>query len=85
MILNLYSIKDKLTEFQGVMAIRDDEIAERIFEGYCRKQEKENYVKPHYYEMYKLGSFNTETGEIQAKAKQEIELFKEGEQYEQNA
>ena len=83
MILGLYSIKDKLTEFQGTMAIQDDKVALRIFEGYCRRQKAENYTDSRYFEIYKLGEMNTETGVINAYTKQEIKLIGEGDQYDE--
>ena len=84
MILNCYSIKDKLTEFNGVICIKDDKIAERIFKGYCEREKAINYTESRYFELYKVGTFNTDTGELTGLAKQEIKLIKEGEQYEQS-
>lgn len=85
MTLYLYSIKDKLRDFDGVMTILDDQNAERIFEGFCKKQAAMEYVSPRYFELYKVGELETETGVVKGYAKQEIKLLKEGEQYEQKA
>lgn len=83
MKLYLYSIKDKLSDFQGVMTIRDDEMALRIFEGYCRKQKAENYSDAKYYDLYKVGEYDSESGVVIGYTKQEMKLLKEGEQYDE--
>ena len=83
MILNLYSIKDKLTDFKGVLTILDDENAKRIFEGYCKKQKAENYTSSKYYELYKVGTYNSETGVVQGLHQTEIQLIAEGDQFDE--
>ena len=83
MILNLYSIKDKLSDFKGVLTILNDPNAERIFEGYCRKQKAENFTSCKYFELYKVGTYNTESGEVKGYPLTEIKLIAEGEQYDE--
>lgn len=83
MKIKLYSIKDKLEEFQGVLAINDEKIAKRIFESYCKKQKTEQYTDAKYYELYELGEFETKTGVINGYSKQEIKLIAEGEQFDE--
>lgn len=61
MIYNLYSIRDKKSEFAAPVPVRDNDQAMRWFDN----QIKTNAFMTEYkddFELYKVGTFDTETG-----------------------
>ena len=84
MIMKLYSIKDKLMEFTGPIAIKDDKVAIRMFNAFCEEKKKKEYTEPKYYDLYCIGEFDSEKGTIKGYEQSQLELIKEGEQNEQN-
>lgn len=82
MISKIYSVKDKLAEFSGPIAVRDEKIALRWFESFCKEKKNAEYTDCKYFDLYEIGTFDSESGEITGYPKQEIKLIKEGEQFE---
>lgn len=82
MIVKLFSIRDKLVAFNPPIGFKDENIAERWFESECRRKMELEYTSSKYYELYEIGTMDTDTGVITAYPKGEIKLIKEGEQYE---
>ena len=78
MIVNLYSVRDKLLEYACPIAFNNDDMAKRWFTAYCRQKSHEK-VDPFYYDLYKVGAFDTEKGNTIGSAVAEVELIMEGE------
>ena len=64
MIMNLYSVKDKLLGFAPPIPVDNDEAAIRWFESEMAKRKNNDKMDPKYWDLYKIGTFNAETGEI---------------------
>lgn len=63
MILNFYSLKDELVGFNSPMLLENDDLAIRNIRGaVIHTQELKDNAKD--YSIYRLGSFDTETGHI---------------------
>lgn len=63
MIFNLYSIKDKKSDFAAPVPIKDDDLARRWFDN----QVKTNAFMSEYpedFELYNIGTFDAETGKV---------------------
>ena len=80
MILKLYSVRDKLVGFTGPIAMKDDKVAIRWFEAFCAQKKQQEYTEAKYYDLYCIGTFDTDKAELQGTAVHEIELIREGEQ-----
>lgn len=78
MKLNLYSVRDKLVGFTGPIAMKDDKVAIRWFEAFCQQKKQQEYTEAKYYELYKIGTFDTENAEVTPLPF--TELIREGEQ-----
>lgn len=59
MIYNIYSLRDRLTGYKGPVLKANDEAAKREFKMLVEKDPMGQD-----YELYKIGTFNDETGEI---------------------
>lgn len=59
MNLEVYSIKDELTEFGSLLLFNNQQAAERAFVDLCRKSFTGKDLSLHH-----LGYFNTDTGEL---------------------
>lgn len=81
MICKLYSVKDKLIGFTGPIAFRDDKVALRWFESFCKAKKETEYTDPKYYELYCVGTFDDTDGQTTGSTKAEMELIKEGEAF----
>lgn len=79
MTLNLYSVKDKYLDFTGPLMFKDDKVAIRWFEAQMKQKIEQDRVDPKYWDLYLVGTFNTETGEITGSKQHEIQLIREGE------
>lgn len=77
----LFSVKDQLMNFNGAIAIQDEKVALRWFETFC-KNKKANNEDPKYYDFYKIGEFNEETGVVKGYSKQNLVLLQEGVNFE---
>lgn len=80
MILKLYSVRDKLVGFTGPIAMKDDKVAIRWFEAFCEQKKQKEFTEAKYYDLYCIGTFDTDKAEITGTAVHEIELIREGEQ-----
>ena len=78
MTLTLYSVRDKLVGFTGPIAMKDDKVAVRWFEAFCEQKKRQEFTEAKYFELYKIGTFNTENAEINPLPF--TELIREGEQ-----
>lgn len=83
MIMKLYSIKDKLMEFTGPIAVKDDKVAVRMFDSFCASKKAQEYTESKYFDLYCIGEFDSEKGTIKGYEQSQLELIKEGEQNEQ--
>lgn len=79
---NLYSIKDKLMNFTGPLIFPDDKLAIRWFEQKMRALKEQEYADSKYWDLYIVGQFNDETGEILPPKNHIPELIREGESVE---
>lgn len=79
MIMNLYSVKDKLLGFAPPIPVDNDKAAIRWFESQMAARRDTDKMDPKYWDLYKVGTFNTETGEVTGTKSHEIELIREGE------
>lgn len=79
---NLYSIKDKLVGYTGPLMFKDDKVAIRWFEQKCRQMKDTEYSDNKYYDLYLVGQFDPETGEIVTPKSHAPELIREGENVE---
>lgn len=82
MIQNLYSIKDKLMEYTGPIMFKDDKVAIRWFEQKIRQMKDQEFADNKYYDLYIVGQFDTEKGEIITPKTHAPELIREGENVE---
>lgn len=82
MIWNLYSIKDKLMNFTGPLIFQDDKCAIREFESKMKQLKEKDYTDCKYFDLYKVGQFDLETGEILPPKTHIPELIREGETIE---
>ncbi len=82
MIVKLYSIRDKLTGYNPPIAFKDERIAQRWFESFCKQKREQEYIEPKYYELYEVGTFDTENGSGNIYELGQNKLIKEGEQFE---
>lgn len=64
MILGIYCVRDKKTTFMTPNVDYNDMSAIRNFEHAIRNTESLFYSHAEDYELYKLGEFDSETGEI---------------------
>ena len=64
MIYGLYSIKDLKTGYLPPTAEYNDSSAVRNFEHGCQRVDSLFYTHPGDYQFWKLGTYDTETGEI---------------------
>lgn len=64
MIFGVYSIKDLKTGFLPVTIEYNDNSAIRNFEHACASAESLFYTHPGDYQLWKLGTFNSDTGEL---------------------
>lgn len=78
MIYNLYSVKDKLLGFAPPMPVDNDKAAIRWFESQMAIRKNTDKMDPKYWDLYKIGTFNSDTGEITGTKSHEIELIREG-------
>lgn len=79
MIMNLYSVKDKLLGFAPPIPVDNDKAAIRWFESQMATRRETDKMDPKYWDLYKIGTFNSETGEVTGTKSHEIELIREGE------
>lgn len=78
MTYNLYSIKDKLMDFTGPLIFQDDKVAIRWFESKIKELTEKEYADAKYFDLYLVGQFNLETGEILPPKNHIPELIREG-------
>lgn len=64
MITNLYSIKDNLTGYLSILSDENDASAIRNFEHAIAQKNNLFYSHASDYELYHIGTFNSENGEI---------------------
>lgn len=79
MIIKLYAVRDKLTEFGGPVGFKEDKVAKRWFTQ-LMAEKKASYGEPKDYELYVVGSMDTEKGNVIGTAVQEVELIMKGEE-----
>lgn len=82
MIQNLYSVKDKLMDYTGPLIFKDDKNAIRWFESKMEELKQKEYTDSKYWDLYKIGQFNLETGELIPPKTHAPELIREGESIE---
>ncbi len=82
MILNLYSVRDKLVGYTGPIAMKDNKVAIRWFEAFCKQKRENEYTEAKYFDLYRVGEFNTDNGEINELPVSKMELIREGEQFD---
>lgn len=82
MITKLYSIRDRLTGYNPPIAFKDERIAQRWFESFCKQKRQQEYIEPRYYELYEVGTFDTDTGSGTIFEMGQTKLIMEGEQIE---
>lgn len=82
MIVKLYSIRDKLTGYNPPIAFKDERVAQRWFESFCKQKKDQEYIEPKYYELYEVGIFDTDNGSGSVYELGQNKLIKEGEQFE---
>lgn len=78
MIVKLYSVKDRLTDFQGPLAFKDEKVAKRWFTQLLASK-KANFEDPKDFDLYCVGSMDMEKGNVLGTAVQEVELIMKGE------
>lgn len=64
MIFNIYAIKDLKTGFLPPTVEYNDNAAIRGFEHGCKQVNSLFYTHPGDYQFWKLGSYDTESGEL---------------------
>lgn len=79
MIVKLYSVRDKLIGFNPPIGFKDDKVAIRWFEAFCKQKKEQEYTEAKYYDLYCIGTFDTEKAELVGTAVHQIELIREGE------
>ena len=65
MKLNIYSVKDNLSNFMQPFYLQNDELAKRAFANTINSEEP-SQIKTNYADMnlYRIGTFDDDTGEI---------------------
>lgn len=79
MIVKLYSVRDKLMDFGGPIAFKEEKVAKRWFTQLLASK-KANYEKPEDFELYEVGAMETENGTITGSSVAEVKLILKGEQ-----
>lgn len=64
MMYKIYSVRDKLSGYMNIFLERSDALAERGFSAVVNDSSSSIYCNPGDYDLYKLGSFNTDSGVI---------------------
>lgn len=64
MILNAYSIRDKFAQFSAPFFCGNDFVAKRNFMFTAMNPETVIHAAPGDFDLYAIGSFNDETGEL---------------------
>lgn len=64
MIFGIYAIRDAKTSFMSLTVEYSDEAAKRNFSHAVRNAESLMNSHPNDFDLYKLGEYNSETGEI---------------------
>lgn len=82
MIVKLFSIRDKLIGYNPPIGFKDEKIAERWFEGECKRKIQNEFTSSKYFELYEVGTMDTETGYVTGYPTGNLKLILEGEQYE---
>ena len=79
MIVKLYSVRDKLVGFNPPIGFKDDKVAIRWFESFCEQKRVQEFTESKYFDLYCVGTFDTEKADLQGTAVHQIELIREGE------
>ena len=86
MLYNLYAIKDEeAVEFGELLNAKNDKVAIRMFDNVV----KQNHLDRAVFGLYRMGTYDTETGKIKQSFKDPVCLrystFNEEEEIEENA
>lgn len=65
MIRFVYAVKDSLTEFKSPFIAENDAVAARNFTNLVNADVNEVSLAPQYFDLYCLGTYDTEKGLIQ--------------------
>lgn len=68
--------------FEGPIAIADEKVALRWFEADCKRKINQFYTDAKYYDLYEIGTFDTEHGTIIGYPESQLKLIKEGEVFD---
>lgn len=64
MILPICCMRDQLTGFMNPFCTTNESVAERDFKILINDDKQSLHYNPQHFDLYKIGTFNTETGEI---------------------
>lgn len=64
MIFNVYSMRDELTGYIQPTFEQSDAVAMRNFSFAINRPDTIIFANPKHFDLYRIGSFNTDTGEI---------------------
>lgn len=64
MIYGVYAIRDQLVGFGNPSIAVNDEVAERQFQIIVNDSNNSISVSPKYYDLYKIGEYDDETGAL---------------------
>lgn len=64
MIYNVYCMRDQMTGFMQPTFEINDNVAQRNFSYAINRKDSILYANPKHFDLYKLGTFDTETGEL---------------------
>lgn len=64
MVINVYAIRDSLIGFSMPVLRDNDSVASRAFEFDCNLDKSPYSVKPEHYQLFRIGSYDTDTAEM---------------------
>ena len=83
MIMKVYCVKDTLGAFGAPLTFTDEQNAIRTFQAICRQKKEREYTDAKYFNLWEIGTYDTEKGTIVGYSESQLKLIKEGEQYDE--
>lgn len=67
MVVNVYAMRDEFSGYVTPTFEMNDNIAQRNFKFAINRKDTLLYANPKHFDLYKLGTFDSETGKFDAK------------------
>lgn len=83
MIMKVYTIKDTLGSFGAPLTFTDEANAKRTFAAIIRRKKEQEYTEGKYFNLYEIGTYDTEHGTIVGYPESQQKLIMEGESFDE--